>query len=61
MVGLEFVVKINKDDLLEFLNSHAQDGVDVFGQLPEDEKIEINIIMTDGYSNVKFELSCETE
>jgi phosphopantetheinyl transferase len=58
---LDFNVSVSKDDLLEFLDSHAQDGVDVFGQLPEDESIQINIHMIDGYNDVEFELSYDEE
>lgn len=61
METLEFKVSVSKDDLIDFLNDHAQDGVDVFGQLPEDESVTINITMRDGYNNVEFELSYEAE
>ena len=61
METLELTVKVRKDDLLEFLNNHAQDGVDVYGQLPEDESIPISITMRDHYSDVEFELSYEAE
>ena len=61
METLEFTVRVSKDDLLEFLNNHAQGGVDVFGQLPEDESIQININTRDRYSDVEFELSYEVE
>ncbi len=58
---LDFKVRVSKDDLLEFLNEHAQDGVDVYGQLPEDESVLINIKMTDYYRENEFELSYEAE
>jgi hypothetical protein len=58
---LDFTVRVSKDDLLEFLNNHAQDGVDVFGQLPEDESIPITVAMRDGYGDVEFHLSYEEE
>ena len=61
METLEFKVSVSKDDLIEFLNNHAQGGVDVFGQLPEDESIQIDITMRDRYSDVEFELSYESE
>ncbi len=61
METLEFKVSVSKDDLIEFLNSHAQDNVDVFGQLPGDESISIDIKMRDHYGDVEFELSYETE
>lgn len=61
METLEFKVSVSKDDLIEFLNSHAQGGVDVFDQLPEDESIQINITMKDSYQDVEFELSYEAE
>jgi len=58
---LDFKVSVSKDDLLEFLNNHAQGGVDVFGQLPEDESIQIDIKMRDHYDDVEFELSYEAD
>lgn len=61
METLKFTVSVSKNDLLEFLNTHAQGGVDVFGQLPEDESIAIDIEMRDGYSDVKFGISYEAE
>jgi len=61
METLDFKVSVSKDDLIEFLNNHAHGGVDVFGQLPEDESIQINITMRDRYNDVEFELSYETE
>ena len=59
METLEFTVRVSKDELLEFLENHAQNGVNVYGQLPEGESISINIKMRDVYSNVEFELSYE--
>jgi len=61
METLEFAVSVSKADLLEFLDNHAQNGVDVYGQLPEDESVQINIKVRDGYSDVEFELSYEAE
>ncbi len=61
METLEFTVSVSKDALLEFLDSHAQGGVDVYGQLPEDESTRIDIKMRDHYSNIEFELSYEAE
>ncbi len=61
METLEFTVSVSKDDLLEFLNNHAQGGVDVYGQLPEDESISIDIKMRDRYSDVEFEISYEAD
>lgn len=61
MTTLDFTVRVSKDDLLEFLNNHAKDGVDVYGQLPEDENISIQIKMKDRYSDLEFELSYDAE
>lgn len=61
METLEFTATVSKSDLLEFLNDHAQGNVDVYGQLPEDESVQINIRMRDGYSDIEFELSYESE
>lgn len=61
METLDFNVRVSKDELLEFLNEHAQDKVDVYGQLPEDESIQINVTMKSFYSDVEFNLSYESE
>lgn len=61
METLEFTVSVRKDDLLEFLNDHALNGVDVFGQLPEDESIQVDIKMRDRYGDIEFELSYEAK